>query len=240
MIEALTLFLLVGSADSRAAEPRVVARIGSQVVRYADIACVPAIEAALPEASDESIERVCDRVEQRRLNQILSEAVVVKAVQQLNIDVSTSAADAFLRANGWSDKKFEAIAQSTYDVARAVLKVFDGNKLHDVFTRDLSDAAERGMTELQFAAIVKSFSSREAILQAIERNSGVAMRKDAERSMRTHLRAEALSKYIQTTATHPQDDMGTIASRFWSELLGQYQVTIVDPKYRLPTFVEGL
>ena len=201
--------LLVMPLIARGAEDRVVARVGAEEIRFADVHC----EGARCAGDDQS------RLEARVLALVLDAGL-------RRAGLAPTGADIQLRlAQELPPEAIAKMADAHRAVAEAALAVYAGERAESAHARLL---LPRGVPIAQLHHFLKINSASAAGARAfLTRDLGRDIRDDLERSVRLEMKSEMLADYLQTLPDEARE-------RFWKTVLAGSGVTIVDPAFRFP------
>ena len=204
------MLLVMMPLIAQAAEDRVVARVGAEAIRFADVHC----EGTRCAGDDQH------RLEARVFVLVLDAGLRRAGITPAETDVKLRLAQELPPA--------EAIAKMAgmhRAVAEAALAVYAGERAESAHARLLQP---RGISIGMLQHFLKINRATAGGAQALlARDLGRDIREDLERSVRLEMKSEMLADYLQTLPDEAR-------ARFWKTVLADSGVTIVDPAFRLP------
>ncbi len=238
-----TLLILFLMNQQQPSLDRVVARIGSHVVRYGDVGCDPAmISDAEARQRGKTVAEICRAAELSEFHMVVRQQLLAAAARKYHIAPTEAERLEAVPAKFRDLKLVSSMTESNRLQARAALRVLRGEDRQKVFQEELSDAAlsAKGISDVHFQA-----SALDDAMRVFHDERDVQRRLDAlsdERTLRElveYFGGGALTRRVRQLivdrATASNLSQETAQEHFWTEILADLPVEIVDPGYTMPS-----
>jgi hypothetical protein len=229
--------------QSRPPLDRVLARVGPHVIYYRDVACDPAtISDAEASQRSKTVAEICSENEKGRFHGLMRHQLLAAAASKHHIEVTESERLQSVPAKFRDSRMVSSMTESDRLLARAALRVLHGEDRQKVFQDELSDAAlaRKGISGVHFQP--RALDDAMLVFHDEGDVQGYLDRLSDERTLRGlvdyfggNALAERVRKLITERAATSNLSQGTAEEEFWTEILTDLPVEIIDPTYTMPS-----
>lgn len=214
----------------------VVARIDGVPIYYDAIRCdaeLLRVRNRLP-ASQDAADKECGRVEQQELDEQIVPALYEAASRELHVPVSNEEVLSRMTAAHLDDAAIRRMADEAAVLPRALIAVYEGGDVHEVWRTRLASGNAGAISEEAFIHIVRGVAGRPSADRMLADSSFERTKEMLIAAEHRLLVTEHVDRAISEEATRRHISERMFRDEFWEKLISRSGVEIVDARFHMP------